>query len=58
MIRLCLDLDGETSHLSGIKKSKTAFSCTCHPKRKEVKADKVSAFRKRLYVGSNHSLVI
>lgn len=36
------------NYLRGIKTSKTAFSCTCHPKRKDVHPDNVSAVRNDL----------
>lgn len=44
------------AHLNGTKNSRTAFSCTCHPHKKLVIAAKTTESRKRLYVGSNHSL--
>lgn len=45
----------DPNHLSGTKNSSTAFSCTCHPHRKLVNADKTSESRNRLYEGSNQS---
>lgn len=42
-------------HLRGTKTSKTAFSWTCQPNRKDVYPQSVSAVKKDLYVGVNQS---
>lgn len=44
-------------NLRGTRINKTAFSWTCHPKRKEAYPQRVKAFKKDLYVGENHSFV-
>jgi hypothetical protein len=44
-------------HLRGTRTSKTAFSWTCQPNRKDVYPQRVNAVKNDLYVGEIQSLI-
>jgi hypothetical protein len=45
------------AYLRGTRTSKTAFSCTCQPNKKDVYPQSVNTVRNDLYVGFNQSLM-